>query len=165
MAAVEQARIRVIGDGLLGEATIEALHHYGVRPEKAEAPRDIADFTAPDAADATEATVVALDTEQPQVLDAINAWALRVRAPWLLLSAGGFNARVGPLFMSRETACYACHRARLDGNVSSYDRYIRVMAPIRDPTSGSVASMTGRALSESMCTPDVGTGAFARPEM
>jgi bacteriocin biosynthesis cyclodehydratase domain-containing protein len=76
-------------------------------------------------------TVVALDTEQPQLLDAINAWALRVRAPWLLLSAGGFVARVGPLFVPRETACSACYRARLDANVSSYDRYISVMAPIR----------------------------------
>jgi ribosomal protein S12 methylthiotransferase accessory factor len=164
VAAVEGARIRVIGDGLLGEAMMEALQQYGVRPEKAAAPRDIADFAEPDAsdvanaasaagaADATEVTLVALDTEQPQVLDAINAWALCVRAPWMLLSVGGFVARVGPLFVPRETACYACYRARLDGNVSSYDRYMRVMAPIRagrvgrapaddlDPTIAAIAA-------------------------
>lgn len=131
VALVEKAYIRVIGDGLLGEAMVEALQQYGVRAEKAEAPRDLADFIEPEAADATEVTVVALDTEQPPLLDAINAWALRVRMPWLLLSAGGFVARIGPLFVPRETACYACYRARLDGNISGYDRYLRVMAPIR----------------------------------
>jgi len=131
MAALEKARIRVIGDGLLRDAMRDALQQYGVGAIEMAGPGEIGDFTAPDAADATEVTVVALDTERPRLLEEINAWALRARAPWLLLAAGGFFARVGPVFVPCETACYVCYRARLDANVSSYDDYMRVMAPIR----------------------------------
>jgi hypothetical protein len=41
VAAVEKAHIRVIGDGLLGEAMMAALLQYGVRPEETKAPVDV----------------------------------------------------------------------------------------------------------------------------
>jgi ribosomal protein S12 methylthiotransferase accessory factor len=132
MSVMKTARVRVIGEGLLAEAAQDALQQYLDQRVEPVKPAEIDDFAAPHAADATEATMVALDTEQPRLLDEINAWALRTRSPWLLLSAAGFVARVGPLFLPRETACYACYRTRLDANLSAYDDYMRVMGPIRD---------------------------------
>lgn len=61
-----------------------------------------------------EAFVVAVETDlTPGQLEAINAWALSGRHPWMLVAAWNRRVLVGPIFLPGQTACYACYRKRL----------------------------------------------------
>jgi ribosomal protein S12 methylthiotransferase accessory factor len=56
--------------------------------------------------------VVHEETVRPSELREIN----RRREPWMVVSLQGAWARIGPLFVPGETACWECYRARLASN-------------------------------------------------
>ncbi|MEK7867046.1 MAG: TOMM precursor leader peptide-binding protein [Planctomycetota bacterium] len=60
-----------------------------------------------------EVAVVHEEVMRPSEMRGWNRARLDSRRPWLLVSLQGSWARVGPLFVPGETACWGCYRARL----------------------------------------------------
>ncbi|GEM_PF-5325459 len=60
-----------------------------------------------------EIAVVHEEVHRPSDLRDWNRVRIAARRPWLLVSLQGAWARVGPLFVPGETACWSCYRARL----------------------------------------------------
>lgn len=87
--------------------------------------------------------VVALEGEDPQLLEAMDAFSKRRKLPWLLLRAsdaqGGW---VGPLFVPDETACYRSLQARLFGNMQyfseqqAFERHLKQEGRAASPCGG-----------------------------
>lgn len=58
----------------------------------------------------------------------VNATALEASRPWLLVRSGGPELWIGPLFLPRETGCWACLRYRLIRNRPFHDLARRAAA-------------------------------------
>jgi thiazole/oxazole-forming peptide maturase SagC family component len=63
----------------------------------------------------------------PLLVETINAFAIALNKPWLLIQAiYDRDGHIGPIFYGKDTGCYHCFRQRLRSNVNgldSFDRY------------------------------------------
>jgi bacteriocin biosynthesis cyclodehydratase domain-containing protein len=87
--------------------------------------------------------IAALESFDPQLLEAVNDAALAARRPWLLVQQrGAAEGLVGPLFVPGHTACYMCMEGRLRANtalVAEYDalrEYLRLQCASGRPWGG-----------------------------
>ena len=119
-AELARGYVAVLGDGVLAGAARTALERAGIG--------DVAAFPAPLPAPGAppaglagaDLVVAAPGSPDPAVLGEVNALALREGLPWILLQAGAWEVRVGPFFLPRETACWACYERRLEANEPSH---------------------------------------------
>jgi bacteriocin biosynthesis cyclodehydratase domain-containing protein len=93
--------------------------------------------------------VVAQDTDDTHLLEAMDAFSKKHDIPWLLVRAvesqGGW---IGPLFIPRDTACYLSLDARLRGNLPFFSAQQAFRAHV-NATDGHVAPCGGlRAFAE-----------------
>jgi bacteriocin biosynthesis cyclodehydratase domain-containing protein len=67
--------------------------------------------------------VTVFKTIDPGLLNALNRVALALGVPWLHAAVDGPFLLVGPLFIPRRTACYACFETRVAMNLRHGDGY------------------------------------------
>jgi bacteriocin biosynthesis cyclodehydratase domain-containing protein len=124
-----EARIAVLGHGVLGEAvvslltgmpcgsvtTIESTSVAAARPAAAERllprPRDSGEWV--EAVGDHDWVVAAQDCFEPEELAALNRAALHHKVPWSLVCLDGHEGWVGPTFIPGQTGCFTCFRRRL----------------------------------------------------
>jgi ribosomal protein S12 methylthiotransferase accessory factor len=148
-AELARARVAVVGEGVLGHAVGAALERAGMGAVLRLAPSAGDDDDPPPSLVEADAAVVALDADRPDTLARFNALSLRLDVPWIQLEARGFEVRVGPFFLPRQTACWTCYDHRVEANASGYQerRAMRaaqrrsgaLQAPADDVTPGTAA--------------------------
>jgi bacteriocin biosynthesis cyclodehydratase domain-containing protein len=124
-----EARIAIVGHGVLGEAVrslltgmpcgsitmIESSSVAGSRDGHTERslprPRDAAQWA--EAVGDHDWVIAAQDSFEPEELAALNEAALRLSVPWSLVCFDGYEGWVGPTFVPGQTACFTCFRRRL----------------------------------------------------
>ena len=141
--ALAEARIAILGHGVLGDAVKLLLTDMPSGPitviesssvvARAVNGKEIGRLSAPSrpASDATIAerprdtaqwmeavggqdwVVAAQDCFEPEELAALNQAALRLSVPWSLVCFDGYEGWVGPTFVPGQTACFSCFRRRL----------------------------------------------------
>jgi oxazoline/thiazoline synthase len=124
LRAIAAARVVVAGEEPVASAVLRALRRWGMRRAKRAAPG------FPHGADLA---VITHDADAEEALSVFNANAVRARLPWLLVQAGGFRVRLGPLFLPPETACFVCYARRLDGNMAAYEHHTLFTDALRRP--------------------------------
>jgi len=79
-----------------------------------------------------------------QVLVALNEHCLRTGARWLSANISGPQARLGPTFIPRHTACYTCFKHRLNCNSANVaaDRAFEDAVAREHPDQGSLDAFT-----------------------
>lgn len=87
-----------------------------------------------------ELTLVHEETSRPSQIAEVNRRMLAARRPWMVVSLQTSWARVGPLFVPGETACWECWRARLHANRAHPEAHRAFEALDRPPGSVSVAA-------------------------
>jgi len=134
--AVRSGHVAVVGRGVLAELSATALRRVGVGTVENASPGTGDSRKAwMDALEQAHIAVVALDVDDPSFLSAFNKEAINLERPWLMVRTSGMKLRLGPLFLPRQTACYACYERRLAGNAT----YFSDIRAVRE------AIMSGRA--------------------
>lgn len=136
---VAQARLAIVGHGVLGEAIRTLLVDLPCGPpavieSSSSAKKSHDDAFAPAEQPAASGRVLARptchsqwiatlqsydwviaaqDCFEPEELAALNKAALELRLPWSLVCFDGYEGWVGPTFVPGQTACFGCFRKRL----------------------------------------------------
>ena len=127
---ITEARIAIVGDGILGDAVqrfllnmpcgfVTVVESSSVatsnrvrRPQRAVSrPKGDAEWIA--AIHGHDWIIAAQDAFEPEELLVLNKAALRHRMPWSLVCFDGYEGWVGPTFVPGQTACFSCFRRRL----------------------------------------------------
>jgi len=127
---ITEARIAIVGDGVLGDAVqrflldmpcgfITVVESSSVatsnqvrRPQRAVSrPKGDAEWIA--AIDGHDWIIAAQDSFEPEELSVLNKAALHLRMPWSLVCFDGYEGWIGPTFVPGQTACFSCFRRRL----------------------------------------------------
>ncbi len=115
-AEMARARVAVVGEGVSSCIVAGALERAGCGRILPVAPQAGDEDAPPTGLAEADVAVVALDGSDPDTLARFNRIALRLDLPWILQEAYGFEIRVGPFFLPRQTACWNCYERRLEAN-------------------------------------------------
>jgi ribosomal protein S12 methylthiotransferase accessory factor len=134
LARLAAARAVVCGGSPLAAALRRSLVANGLaRTESLARHEALAGLLGTEARDDDDggAFLAVVETDwRPQDLEAVNAWALARRRPWMLLAAWNRRLLVGPIFVPGEGPCYECHRGRLGSHRRHLSAY-RVLEALR----------------------------------
>ena len=67
--------------------------------------------------------IVALDSPNPALLDAVDDACMRAMLTWTAIGIRAWEGYVGPTVVPRQTACYTCYDLRMKANLANYEPY------------------------------------------
>jgi bacteriocin biosynthesis cyclodehydratase domain-containing protein len=133
-----EARIGIVGDGILGDAIRHLMRDIPcasitvIESSSVPKPRgQVRPLTQPalisesplirptthtewiQTINAHDWIIAAQDSFEPEELTALNRAALQLGIPWSLVCFDGYEGWVGPTFVPDQTACFSCFRTRL----------------------------------------------------
>lgn len=127
---ITEARIAIVGNGILGSAVrrllldmscgfITVIESSSVATTNrvqepqlcVSRPKDDAEWIS--AIKGHDWVIGAQDAFEPEELTLLNKVTLRLRMPWSLVCFDGYEGWVGPTFVPGQTACFSCFRRRL----------------------------------------------------
>lgn len=108
-----ECRIVLIGSGRLEQKIAQCLRESGAARLEEVSADNPDSWPILERLRAADMAVVCTDAPRPDVCELVNKAALTVNLPWLLVQADGRDGWVGPLFIPKETGCYACLTKRL----------------------------------------------------
>jgi len=153
-AILLRSRVAVVGSGPLAEGLCRALAASGIgqvtsirtQPSHATATTLRADddvlfldreniFPPTSLTPSPKVVVVAQDTHDPEVLEAMDVFSKEQDIPWLFMRAiDQIEGWVGPLFVPGDTPSYVSFEARLRSNMQHYEQYVEFDSYARTPT-------------------------------